>query len=281
MMRLFISLLCATVLHTFVPYEKCDASSSTRSQECFPVPNTTCAWEDRDGNIFNLAPFIRGFVANGTPHGKYDQYYSYAYNPCRWISLAGECDRDKETAICRWTPNNDNPDNYQSIGNKMPKCTKVSNFIQLTYKAGGRYLQGLKSIVKVKCDRTKVDIKDATFKVINEDYWKFELDHLCGCENACVSGTSLSLAAEEHSHIVEIVAPTAGVIVLVVLAGLFLWWRNRGNNQDDEERRPLQQDGPGQDVAHRIPDAPPENMERRPPSVALPRSKNNNHSLTI
>lgn len=60
----------------------------------------------------------------------------------------------------------------------------------------------------------------------------------------------------------EIVAPTAGVIVLlVVLAGLFLWWRKRGNNQDDEERRPLQQDGPGQDGAHRIPDAPPENME--------------------
>ena len=43
--------------------------------------------------------FLRGFVANGTPHGKYDQYYSYAYNPCRWISLAGECDRDKETAV--------------------------------------------------------------------------------------------------------------------------------------------------------------------------------------
>ena len=58
-MRLFISLLSATVLHIFVPYEKCDASSSTRIQECFPVPNTTCAWEDRDGNIFNLAPFIR------------------------------------------------------------------------------------------------------------------------------------------------------------------------------------------------------------------------------
>lgn len=91
------------------------------------------------------------------------------------------------------------------------------------------------------------------------------------------SGSSLICAA----HIVEIVAPTAGVIVLVVLAGLFLWWRNRGNNQDDEERRPLQQDGPGQDGAHRIPDAPPENMERRPPSVALPRSKNNNLSLTI
>ena len=43
--------------------------------------------------------FLRGFVANGTPHGKYDQYYSYAYNPCRWISLADECDRDKETAV--------------------------------------------------------------------------------------------------------------------------------------------------------------------------------------
>ena len=58
-MRLFISLLCATILHTFVQYGKCDASSSISGQECFLVPNTTCAWEDRDGNIFNLAPLIR------------------------------------------------------------------------------------------------------------------------------------------------------------------------------------------------------------------------------
>ena len=42
---------------------------------------------------------LRGFVVNGTPYGKYDQHYSYAYNPCRWISLAGDCDRDKETAV--------------------------------------------------------------------------------------------------------------------------------------------------------------------------------------
>ena len=43
--------------------------------------------------------FLRGFVVNGKPDGKYHQYYSYAYNPCRWISLAGDCDRDKETAV--------------------------------------------------------------------------------------------------------------------------------------------------------------------------------------
>ena len=42
--------------------------------------------------------------------------------------------------ICQWTPYNDNPDNYRSIGNKMPKCTKVSNGIRLTYNAGGRYV---------------------------------------------------------------------------------------------------------------------------------------------
>ena len=49
--------------------------------------------------MLSYGHFLRGFVVNGTPHGKYGQYYSYAYNPCRWISLAGDCDRDKETAV--------------------------------------------------------------------------------------------------------------------------------------------------------------------------------------
>ena len=57
-MRFFISMLCATVLHTFVQYEKCDASSSATSQECFPVHHMTCAWEVGDGKIVNLAPLI-------------------------------------------------------------------------------------------------------------------------------------------------------------------------------------------------------------------------------
>ena len=42
--------------------------------------------------------------------------------------------------ICRWTPNNDNPDNYWSIGSQMPKCTIESNGIRLIYNAGGRYV---------------------------------------------------------------------------------------------------------------------------------------------
>lgn len=57
-MRFFISMLCATVLHTFVEYEKCDASSSATSQECFLVHHMTCAWEVGDGKIVNLAPLI-------------------------------------------------------------------------------------------------------------------------------------------------------------------------------------------------------------------------------
>ena len=57
-MRFFISMLCATVLHTFVQYEKCDASSSATSQECFLVHHMTCAWEVGDGKIVNLAPLI-------------------------------------------------------------------------------------------------------------------------------------------------------------------------------------------------------------------------------
>ena len=42
--------------------------------------------------------------------------------------------------ICRWTPNNYNPDNYWSIGNQIPNCTRESNGIRLTYNAGGRYV---------------------------------------------------------------------------------------------------------------------------------------------
>ena len=57
-MRFFISMLCATVLHTFVQYEKCDASSSATSQACFLVHHMTCAWEVGDGKIVNLAPLI-------------------------------------------------------------------------------------------------------------------------------------------------------------------------------------------------------------------------------
>ena len=57
-MRFFISMLCATVLHTFVQYEKCDASSSATGQECFLVHHMTCAWEVGDGKIVNLAPLI-------------------------------------------------------------------------------------------------------------------------------------------------------------------------------------------------------------------------------
>lgn len=38
-------------------------------------------------------------IVNGTPHGKYSQYYSYSYNPCSWLSLAGDCQRGFETAV--------------------------------------------------------------------------------------------------------------------------------------------------------------------------------------
>ncbi|XP_066028653.1 uncharacterized protein [Pocillopora verrucosa] len=288
-MRFFISMLCATVLHTFVQYEKCDASSSATSQECFPVHHMTCAWEVGDGKIVNLAPLIyssterieRGFVVNGKPDGKYHQYYSYAYNPCRWISLAGDCDRDKETAICQWTPYNDNPDNYRSIGNKMPKCTKVSNGIRLIYNAGGRY--PLKPIVKVKCNRTKADIKDATFKVINESDWVFELDHLCGCGTAAKEYLKLKESQKAYI-IVEIVVPTAGVIALVVGAGLFLWWKKRGNRrrnnnnpQENYEGQPLHQDDSGQDGLHILWNVfYGSNSKTRSGIVAPPRSKNDN-----
>ena len=42
--------------------------------------------------------------------------------------------------ICKWTPTNPIRYIYQSIGNKTPKCTKVSNGIQLIYNAGGWYV---------------------------------------------------------------------------------------------------------------------------------------------
>lgn len=90
--------------------------------------------------------------------------------------------------------------------------------------------------------------------------------------------------------IVEIVVPTAGMIALVVPAGLFLWWkkrwnrrRNNNNAQGNGERQPLHQDGPGQDGPHIICNIPyGSNLEARPAPVASSQSKIDNlRGLTI
>lgn len=159
----------------------------------------------------------------------------------------------------------------------MPKCTKTNNGIHLTYNAGGRHLEGQKSIVYVKCDRTKVDIKDAIFNVFNEYEWKFGLSHLCGCGNGCRSEIPLtSSAAKENSYIaVEIAVPTAGGLLLIGLA-VTIWWKWR-NNQRDDERRPLRQDGPrqeGADIIHDVSHG--SDFERRPAPVEPSRKKDNN-----
>ena len=82
----------------------------------------------------------------------------------------------------------------------------------------------------------------------------------------------------------EIVVPTAGVIALVVGAGLFLWWKKRGNRrrnnnnpQEKYERQPLHQDDPGQDGPHIIcNDLYGSNSETRSGFVDSSRSKNDN-----
>lgn len=88
----------------------------------------------------------------------------------------------------------------------------------------------------------------------------------------------------------EIVVPTAGMIALVVPAGLFLWWkkrrnrrRNNNNAQQNGERQPLHQDGPGQDVPHITYNIRyGSNLEARPAPVAPSQSKIDNlRGLTI
>lgn len=87
----------------------------------------------------------------------------------------------------------------------------------------------------------------------------------------------------------EIVVPTAGMIALVVPAGLFLWWkkrrnrrrrnrrRNNNNAQQNGERQPLHQDGPDQGGPHIICNIPyGSNLEARPAPVAPSQSKIDN-----
>ena len=86
----------------------------------------------------------------------------------------------------------------------------------------------------------------------------------------------------------EIVVPTAGMIALVVPAGLFLWWkkrwnrrrnrrRNNNNAQKNGERQPLHQDGPDQGGPHIICNIPyGSNLEARPAPVAPSQSKIDN-----
>ena len=88
----------------------------------------------------------------------------------------------------------------------------------------------------------------------------------------------------------EIVVPTAGMIALVVPAGLFLWWkkrwnrrRNNNNAQGNGERQPLHQDGPDQDGPHIICNIPyGSDLEAMPAPVASSQSKTDNlRGLTI
>ena len=42
--------------------------------------------------------------------------------------------------ICRWTPYNDNKDNYWSIGSEVPTCSMINNSLKLVYRASGKYM---------------------------------------------------------------------------------------------------------------------------------------------
>jgi len=155
-----------------------------------PSPNN-CACHNQGGEIYNLAPLQNtdgtpSFTVNST---KYPGH-SYSYNPCSSFKLGpkdGGCQKD--VAICWWVPNG-LPETYDTIGNQdKARCVEFKSDIpSLVYRTAGEF-KHKKATVKLKCDERKKEKDEAVFEILYEDYWIFQLTHLCSCANGCPINT--------------------------------------------------------------------------------------------
>uniref|UniRef100_A0A3Q4BKI1 Uncharacterized protein n=1 Tax=Mola mola TaxID=94237 RepID=A0A3Q4BKI1_MOLML len=139
---------------------------------CIPVKTTSCSYNDGQGHSYDLSPLAldsRNWEVESSTHDTQQRFY---INVCRsLVQMEGSWNCPSSAAACLKMG-----ENYVSLGQVVSGPTWAMGVLQLRYISGQACPDGSRyrsSIIRLKCDKDKVDSRPTLISAIEDCVYTF------------------------------------------------------------------------------------------------------------